>query len=183
MITGSLQKRQCNNNCHNAQNVSDHSIVSHHWIPNLKQDHQRWGYITVTHMEQPVYLAIWKDLNKNKRKEHKKKDWTIEMGRMVERFPFLLQAFAPSALRLYWMYFSLFFVCLSILDNILMISDHFLTFSDHFLTFHDKFLIWKVLKSTQKYPKVSKLTKKYSKVPQYTQSTQKYPKVHKSTKQ
>ena len=39
----------------------------------LKQDHQRWGYITVTHMEQPAYLAIWKDLNKKKRKEHKKK--------------------------------------------------------------------------------------------------------------
>ena len=38
-----------------------------------KQDHQRWGYITVTHMEQSVYLAIWKDLNKKKRKEHKKK--------------------------------------------------------------------------------------------------------------
>ena len=38
-----------------------------------QQDHQRWGYSTVTHMEQPVYLAIWKDLNKKKRKEHRKK--------------------------------------------------------------------------------------------------------------
>ena len=38
-----------------------------------KQDHQRWGYSTVTHMEQPVYLAIWKDLNKKKRREHRKK--------------------------------------------------------------------------------------------------------------
>ena len=150
----------------------------------VKQDHQRWGYSTVTHMEQPVYLAIWKDLNKNKRKEHKKKGWTIEMGRMVERFPFLLQAFAPSALRLYWMYFSLFFVCLSILDNILIISDHFLTFPD---------ISWQVpdLKSTQgtqkypkepkrsqKYPKVPKITKKYSKV---LKSTQKYPKISRNT--
>ena len=32
------------------------------------------GYSTVTHLEQPVYLAIWKDLNKEKRKEHQKKD-------------------------------------------------------------------------------------------------------------
>ena len=39
----------------------------------VKQDHQRWGYSTVTHLEQPVYLAIWKDLNKEKRKEHRKK--------------------------------------------------------------------------------------------------------------
>ena len=38
-----------------------------------KQDHQRWGYSTVTHLEQPVYLATWKDLNKEKRKEHRKK--------------------------------------------------------------------------------------------------------------
>ena len=38
-----------------------------------KQDHQRWGYSTVTHMEQPVYLAIWKDLSQKKRKEHKKR--------------------------------------------------------------------------------------------------------------
>ena len=35
----------------------------------LKQDHQRWGYSTVTHLEQPVFLATWKDLNKKKRKE------------------------------------------------------------------------------------------------------------------
>ena len=39
----------------------------------LKQDHQIWGYSTVTHMEQPVHLARWKDLNKKKRKEHRKK--------------------------------------------------------------------------------------------------------------
>jgi len=70
-------------------------------------------------MEQPVYLAIWKDLNKKKRKEHKKKDETIKMGRMVEPFLFLLQTFAPSALRLY---FPLFLVCVSILDNILIIQ-------------------------------------------------------------
>ena len=41
----------------------------------IKQDHQRWGYSTVIHLEQPVYLAIWKDLNKEKRIEHRK---TIE---------------------------------------------------------------------------------------------------------
>ena len=85
------------------------------------------------------------------------------MGRMVERFLFLLQAFAPSALRMdvYEMYFSLFFVCLSILDHILMISDDFLTFLDHFLTFPDKFLNPKILKGTQKYSKVPKTTQKY----------------------
>ena len=30
-------------------------------------------YSTVTHLEQPVYLAIWKDLNRKKRKENRKK--------------------------------------------------------------------------------------------------------------
>ena len=34
-----------------------------------KQDHQRWGYSTVIHLEKTIYLAIWKDLNKEKRKE------------------------------------------------------------------------------------------------------------------
>ena len=55
-------------------------IVHEHffWIPereNLKkkQDHQRWGYSTVTHVEQPVYLAIWKDLSKKKRKVQRKR--------------------------------------------------------------------------------------------------------------
>ena len=48
-------------------------IWDHYWqeLPTQsesEQDHQRWGYITVTHLEQPVYLAIWKDLNKEKRK-------------------------------------------------------------------------------------------------------------------
>ena len=40
-------------------------------ISNLphQQDHQRWGYGTETHLEQPVYLAIWKDLIKEKRKQ------------------------------------------------------------------------------------------------------------------
>ena len=33
------------------------------------QDHQRWGYSTVIHLEKTIYLAIWKDLNKEKRKE------------------------------------------------------------------------------------------------------------------
>ena len=35
----------------------------------LKQDHQRWGYSTVIHLEKTIYLATWKDLNKEKRKE------------------------------------------------------------------------------------------------------------------
>ena len=39
----------------------------------IKQDHQRWGYSTVAHLKQPVYLAIWKDVNEEKRKEHKKR--------------------------------------------------------------------------------------------------------------
>ena len=41
----------------------------------------------MTHMEQPVYLAIWKDLNKKKRKEHRKK--TVleinEQGKEIDR--------------------------------------------------------------------------------------------------
>ena len=37
--------------------------------PLKKQDHQRWGYSTVIHLEKTIYLAIWKDLNKEKRKE------------------------------------------------------------------------------------------------------------------
>merc|ERR1719209_1841176 len=37
----------------------------------LKQDHQRWGYSTVIHLEQTVYLAIWKYLKKEKRQESK----------------------------------------------------------------------------------------------------------------
>ena len=73
----------------------------------LKQNHQRWGYSTVTHLEQSVYLAIWKDLDKEKRKEHRKKlnDRNGEDGRA---FPFFPPAFAPLALRPYVckMYFS-----------------------------------------------------------------------------
>ena len=113
------------------------------------------------------------------KKRTQKKDWTIEMGRMVERFFFCCK---PSRLRrsgwLYKkMYLPLFFSS-SISDNILIISDNFLTFSDHFLTFPDKFLTWKVLKSTQKYSKVLKITQKNPKVPK---STPGYSKVLNST--
>ena len=129
---------------------------------------------------------IWKNLSTRpygkiwtKRKEkNTEKDLTIVMGRMVEHFLFLLQTFAPSALRLY---FPLFLVCVSILDNILIIqtiSWHFLTIYWHFLTSSWPEKYSKVLKSTHKYPKVSKSTQKNSKV---LNSTQKYPKVPKST--
>ena len=37
----------------------------------VKQDHQRWGYITVTQMEQSVYLAIRKDKNTKKRQNQR----------------------------------------------------------------------------------------------------------------
>ena len=37
----------------------------------VKQDHQRWRYSTVIHLEQFVYLAVLKDLNKEKRKEQR----------------------------------------------------------------------------------------------------------------
>ena len=47
-------------------------VVLLNWQVGEEQDHQRWGYSTVTHMEQPVYLAKWKDLNTKKRKEHTK---------------------------------------------------------------------------------------------------------------
>ena len=53
------------------------------------------------HLEQFVYLARWKYLNKEKRKEQREKDWTIEEGRMVERLLFVAPTFAPLALALY----------------------------------------------------------------------------------
>ena len=55
------------------------------------------------------------------------------MGRMVERFLFILPSFAPLALRLH--------VCkMTILDHFLTILDNFPTISDNFLTFPDDFL-------------------------------------------
>ena len=39
----------------------------------IKQDHQRWGCSTVTYLEQPVYLVMWKDLKKEKKKRAQKK--------------------------------------------------------------------------------------------------------------
>ena len=48
------------------------------------------------HLEQSFYLAIWKDLNKEKRKEQR----SIEIRRMVKRLLFLVPAFAPSTLML-----------------------------------------------------------------------------------
>ena len=50
-----------------------HIFLQFQWAALTEQDHQRWGYSTVTHLEQPVYLAKWKNLNKEKRKEHRKK--------------------------------------------------------------------------------------------------------------
>ena len=67
----------------------------------LKQDHQRWGYSTVIHLEQPVYLTTWKDLNKEKRKEHKIKIEPKKWGGWSCVCFFSPPAFEPSALRPY----------------------------------------------------------------------------------
>ena len=137
----------------------------------MKQDHQRWGYSTVTHMEQPVYLAIWKDKNKKEKKRTQKIDWTIEMGRMVERFLFLLQAFAPSALRLevYKIYFPFLFY---LFVNFRQYPNSFRPFLDISWPFPDIF--WqvpdmKITQKTQKYSKVLKNTQQFKQVPQGTQ--------------
>ena len=134
-----------------------------------KQDHQRWGYSTVTHMEQPVYLAIWKDLNKKKRKEHRKR-LNHRNGEDGWAFPFFiasLRAFgAQAVLYVFFPLFCLFInfrqypynfrPFLDIFWHFLTISWHFLAiswhFSGHFLTFPDHvlailwppwpFLIW-----------------------------------------
>ena len=68
-------------------------------------------------------------------------------------------------------------------QTIRIFSCHFLTISWHFLISLDNFLgYWKVLKSTEKYPKLPKSTQKYSKVLNSTQKYQKYPKVPKKPK-
>ena len=48
--------------------------------PTLKQNHQRWRYSTVIHLEQSVYLTIWKDLNKGERKEQRNKIKLLKLG-------------------------------------------------------------------------------------------------------
>ena len=52
------------------------------------------------HLEQSVHLAKRQDLKKEKRKEQREKDLTIEKGRMVKRLLFVAPAFAPLALTL-----------------------------------------------------------------------------------
>ena len=37
----------------------------------IQQDHQRWRYNTVIHLEHPVYLAIREDLKKERKKEQR----------------------------------------------------------------------------------------------------------------
>ena len=87
----------------------------------------------MTHMEQPVYLAIWKDLNKKKRKEHRKRlnNRNGEDGRA-----FLFFSRLPSRLRRSGRTFSkcIFSNASSIFDHF-GILDHlelFQTILDHF---------------------------------------------------
>ena len=47
-----------------------------------EQDHQRWRYSTVIHLEQSVYLTIWKDLNKEERKEQRNKIKLLKLGEL-----------------------------------------------------------------------------------------------------
>ena len=63
-----------------------------------KQDHLRWRYSTVIHLEQSVYLAIMERFEKREKKRAEKEDLTIEKGRMVNRLLFLTPGFAPLAL-------------------------------------------------------------------------------------
>ena len=68
----------------------------------VKQDHQRWRYSTVIHLDQSVYLAIKERFEHREKKRTKKKDWTIEKGRMVEDFPFLLPTFCSLHCDSFW---------------------------------------------------------------------------------
>ena len=85
----------------------------------FKQDHQRWGYSTVTHLEQLVYLVKWKDLNKEKRNNTEKRlnNRNREDGRA---FPFLsagLRAFGAQAVRLQNVFFPMLQKSLTILES------------------------------------------------------------------
>ena len=42
-------------------------------IGKIEQDHERWGYSTVTHLEQPVYLAVCKRFKPREKKKQKNK--------------------------------------------------------------------------------------------------------------
>ena len=99
---------------HNAM-ITVHSIFPLSWSeqpsPLLweKQDHLRWRYSTVIHLEQLVYLAKWKDLNKGK--IWTKRTWKNqkirlnycdgEDGRAVAFFYVRLRAFGAQAVRMY----------------------------------------------------------------------------------
>ena len=52
------------------------------------------------HLEQSVFLGKMERFEQREKKRTKKKDLTIEIGRMVKRMLFLAQAFPPLALRL-----------------------------------------------------------------------------------
>ena len=155
----------------------------------IKQDHQRWGYSTVTHMEQSVYLAIWKDLNKKKIKEHRKKieHRNGEGGWAFSFFAASFRAFGAQAGRKLNIFAPLFGLFVNFRQynkfRPLTISWHFLTSSWQVPDLKSTKKYQKEPKSNQKYSKVLNSTQKYPKVPQNTQSTQKYPNIPKSTQQ
>ena len=84
--------------CMKCDSSSEHKSTLPH---QEQQDHQRWGYSTVIHLEQSVYLTTWKDLNKEKRKEHKIKIEPKKWGGWSCVCFFSPPAFEPSALRPY----------------------------------------------------------------------------------
>jgi hypothetical protein len=95
-------------------------------IIQFKQDHQRWGYSTVTHLEQPVYLPTWKDLKKRKEKNTEKRlnQRSGEDGRAFPFFPSDLRAFGAQAVRLQTVFFPMLQASLTILES-WTILDHF----------------------------------------------------------
>ena len=69
-----------------------------------KQDHQRWGYSTVTHLEQPVSLAILKDFNKEEEKKNTEKRLNHRHGEDGPVIPFFdagLRTFGAQVLHVH----------------------------------------------------------------------------------
>ena len=90
----------------------------------------------MTHLEQPVYLAKWKDLNREKRKEHKKRlnNRNGEDGRAFPFYSAVLRASGAQAARVQNDHLRPF------PDRLGPFSDNFGSFPNHFLIFPDQFL-------------------------------------------
>ena len=92
----------CTRNDQDANVLYDNKMLG---VPRFQpqQDHQRWGYSTVTHLEQFVHLATWKDLNREKKKNTEKRlnHGNGEDGRAFPFFSASVCAFGAH-FRRYW---------------------------------------------------------------------------------